>query len=84
MIAAIEAALGVSTLWARIVATGGLVALVLSAWAGFAYHYENKGASRVLAKMEQRTNENVEKASRARASVQNLPADQLDDRYRRD
>lgn len=84
MIAAIEAALGLSTLWARVVATGGLVALVVSAWAGFAYHYESKGASRVLAKIEQRNSENVDKAQRARASVENLPADKLTDRYRRD
>ena len=55
MIAAIEAMTGLSTLWARIAATGGLVALVLSAWFAFALHYENKGAAKAVAKIEQRT-----------------------------
>ena len=84
MIAAIEAMTGLSTLWARIAATGGLVALVLSAWFAFALHYENKGAAKAVAKIEQRTQANVEKAQAARRSVEILPADRLTDRYRRD
>lgn len=84
MIALIESAFGISTLWARVAATGGLVALVLGLWAGFAYHYESKGAARVLEKIEQRTSENVQKASEARKAVQSIPDSQLDDRYRRD
>ena len=75
---------GLSTLWARIAATGGLVALVLSAWFAFALHYENKGAAKAVAKIEQRTQANVEKAQAARRSVETLPADRLNDRYRRD
>ena len=84
MIAAIEAMTGLSTLWARIAATGGLVALVLSAWFAFALHYESKGAAKAVAKIEQRTQANVEKAQAARRSVETLPADRLNDRYRRD
>ena len=84
MIAAIEAMTGLSTLWARIAATGGLVALVLSAWFAFALHYENKGAAKAVAKIEQRTQANVEKAQAARRSVETLPADRLNDRSRRD
>jgi predicted nucleic acid-binding protein len=84
VIAAIEAMTGLSTLWARIAATGGLVALVLSAWFAFALHYENKGAAKAVAKIEQRTQANVEKAQAARRSVETLPADRLTDRYRRD
>lgn len=84
MIAAIEAMTGLSTLWSRIAATGGLVALVLSAWFAFALHYENKGAAKAVAKIEQRTQANVEKAQAARRSVETLPADRLTDRYRRD
>ena len=84
MIAAIEAMTGLSTLWAHIAATGGLVALVLSAWFAFALHYENKGAAKAVAKIEQRTQANVEKAQAARRSVEILLADRLTDRYRRD
>lgn len=84
MIAAIEAFTGLSTLWARIAATGGLVALVLGAWVSFALHYEHKGAAKAVAQIEQRTNANVEKAQAARKSVQSLPADQLNDQFRRD
>lgn len=84
MIAAIEAMTGLSTLWARIAATGGLVALVLGAWFAFALHYENKGAAKAVAKIEQRIKVNVEKATKARQSVESLPADKLSDRYRRD
>ena len=84
MIAAIEALTGLSTLWARVAATGGLVALVLSAWLGFALRYEHKGAAKAVAKIEQRSAANVEKAQAARKSVQSIPDDQLDDQFRRD
>lgn len=84
MIAALEAMTGLSTLWARVAATGGLIALILSAWLAFALHYENKGAAKVVAKIEQKAAANVEKAQAARASVANTPADKLSDRYRRD
>ena len=84
MIAALEAMTGLSTLWTRVAATGGLVALVLSAWLAFALHYENKGAAKAVAKIEQRSAANVEKAQAARRSVESIPADKLNDRYRRD
>ncbi|CCB64483.1 hypothetical protein [Hyphomicrobium sp. MC1] len=72
------------TLWGRVAVAGGIFAALVTAWLAFAAHYKAIGESRVLAKIEQRTNENVDKAQRARASVENLPADQLRDRYRRD
>jgi len=72
------------TLWGRVAVAGGIFAALVTAWLAFAHHYTSLGESRVLAKIEQRTNENVEKASRARASVAKVPSDQLDDRYRRD
>lgn len=84
MIAAIEAMFGLSTLWARIAATGGFVAIIISLWAGFAYHYQKKGEARVLARIEQASETNAQKASAARRSVERIPADQLADRYRRD
>lgn len=72
------------TLWGRVAVAGGIFAALIGAWLAFAAHYRSQGESRVLASIEKRTNENVERASRARASVQNVPIDQLDDRYRRD
>lgn len=84
MIAAIEAMTGLSTLWARIAATGGLVALVLSAWFAFAYHYQKVGEARVIAKIEKASDANVKKAAAARLSVEGIPAADLNDRYRRD
>lgn len=72
------------TLWGRVAVAGGILAALLAAWAGFAHHYRKQGESRVLQKIEQRTSENVEKAAKARQSVESLPADKLSDRYRRD
>ena len=72
------------TLWGRVAVGGGIVALLLAAWTGFAWHYENKGAAKAVAKIEQRTNANVAKAQAARRSVKDIPADQLNDQYRRD
>lgn len=69
MIAAIEALTGLSTLWARVAATGGLVALVLSAWLAFALHYEHKGAAKAAAQIEQKAVALNEKGVKARASV---------------
>jgi hypothetical protein len=72
------------SLWGRVAVAGGIVATLLAAWVGFAWHYENKGAAKAVAKIEQRTNANVEKAQAARRSVKDIPADQLDDQFRRD
>lgn len=57
---------------------------ILAAWFGLARHYENKGASRVVAKIEERNNANVQKADAARKSVDTVPAERLRDAYRRD
>ena len=84
MITLIESAFGLSTLWARVAATGGLVALVLSAWLAFALHYQNVGEARAIAKIEKASEVNVQKATAARRSVESIPPDKLDDRYRRD
>lgn len=59
-------------------------ALVTSLIGWFAYQQRSIGARNVIAKIEQRTSENVAKANRARASIANTPADKLSDRYRRD
>jgi hypothetical protein len=72
------------TLWGRVAVAGGILAALITAWAGFAHHYRQQGESRVLQKIEQRTTINVEKAQAARRSVETLPADRLTDRYRRD
>ena len=62
----------------------GTFAILAIAWFGFARHYENKGASRVVAKIEKGNNANAEKANAARRSVDDTPADSLFDNYRRD
>lgn len=72
------------TLWGRVAVAGGIFATLLGLWFGFALHYEHKGAAKAVAAIEQRTNANVEKAQAARRSVQGIPADQLDDQFRRD
>lgn len=72
------------TLWGRVAVAGGIFAALLAAWTAFAWHYENKGAAKAVAAIEQRTNANVEKAQAARRSVKDIPADQLDDQFRRD
>ena len=62
----------------------GIAVMALLAWASAAVHYENKGARRVVAKIETRNNANVEKAMRARRSADTLPAERLRDSYFRD
>lgn len=62
----------------------GTLAIVALAWFGFAKHYETKGASRVVAKIEKRTNANVEKAEAARRSVSSVSVDRLRDAWTRD
>ena len=71
------------TLWGRVAVAGGILAALIAAWAGFAHHYRQQGESRVLQKIEQRTTINVEKAQ-SPPPVETLPADRLNDRYRRD
>lgn len=72
------------TLGGRFAVGASIIAAIVAGWFTWLWQHDNKVESRVLAKIEQRTNENVDKAQRARASVQNVPIDQLDDRYRRD
>jgi len=72
------------TIPGRVAVAGGILAALIAAWAGFAHHYKKIGESRVLEKIEQRTSANVEKAQAARRSVQDIPADQLNDQFRRD
>ena len=64
--------------WAAIAAMAAL------AWASAAVHYEIKGASRAVAKIETRNNVNVKKAEIARRSADTLPAERLRDGYFRD
>ncbi len=68
--------------WAGQLLLGGVAFLGL--WAGFALHFEHKGAAKLAAKIEERTTANVAKANLARKSVEALPVEQLNDRYRRD
>ena len=56
----------------------------LAVWGGLVLYYENKGAAKYAAKVEQRTVENVRKADKAEARVRALPSDGLRDKYRRD
>jgi hypothetical protein len=72
------------TIPGRLAVAGGIFAALVGAWLGFAHHYRQQGESRVLQKIEKRTNENVAKAQAARRSVQDIPADKLDDQFRRD
>lgn len=62
----------------------GIGAIVLGAWFAFAHHYEKQGASRVVAQIEERSNDNARKADSARRAVSKVPVDQLNDGYRRD
>ena len=64
--------------WAAIAAMAAL------AWASAAVHYETKGASRAVAKIETRNEANVHKANSARRSADTLPAERLRDGYFRD
>ena len=54
------------------------------AWASAAVHYETKGASSAVAKIETRNNVNVKKAEIARRSADTMPAERLRDGYFRD
>ena len=62
----------------------GTFAIVAVAWFGFAKHYEKKGASRVVEKIERSNNANVQKAETARRAVDDIPDGGLRDQYRRD
>ena len=77
----IQIATFLGTALGRYLIGGGLI---LIGWIGFAKHYENKGASRVVAKIEQRNSANANKAERARRSVDSLSDDRLRDPYFRD
>jgi hypothetical protein len=72
------------TLWGRVAVGAGIIATLAAMWFGWLWHHDNKVESRVISKIERRNSQNVEKAQAARRSVQNIPADKLDDRYRRD
>ena len=72
------------TLWGRVAVAGGILAALIAAWAGFAAHYKGVGESRILAKIEKATAANTEKAAAARRSVEHIPAEQLNDHYKRD
>ena len=61
-----------------------IAAMVFAVWFGFARHFENKGASRVVAQIEKRIEANAQKANGVRRSVQSLPASGLRDEYSRD
>lgn len=62
----------------------GIAAMIVAAWFGFAKHYEGKGASRVVAQMEEKAKDNAKKAETVRRSVGKLPTGSLRDAYRRD
>ena len=59
-------------------------AMVFAVWFCFARHYENKGASRVVAQIEKKVEANAQKADDVRRSVQSVPVDRLRDKYTRD
>lgn len=61
-----------------------IAAMVLAAWFGFARHFENKGASRVVAQIEKRIEANAKKADVVRRSLTSVPAERLRDAYTRD
>lgn len=63
---------------------GGIITILLVAWFGFAKHYENKGASRVVAQMEKRAESNAKKAESVRRSVERVPVERLRDAWTRD
>ena len=59
-------------------------AVLLIAWAAFANHYRNQGASRVTARIEKKVAEHAKTAEAARRSVADAPADSLRDAWTRD
>lgn len=58
--------------------------MLLVVWFGFARHYEKKGAERVTAQIEKRTEANAQKAEKVRESVSTVPANSLRDAHTRD
>ncbi|MBA2125045.1 hypothetical protein DLM45_02235 [Hyphomicrobium methylovorum] len=60
-----------------------VIGFIAGAWFGWLYHHDSKVENRVISKIEQRNSANVEKATAARRSVETVPLDQLNDRYRR-
>ena len=64
--------------------TLGTFGILFIAWFAFAKHYENKGASRVVAQLEKKAETNAKKAETARRSVDRIPDERLRDRYFRD
>ena len=61
-----------------------IAAMVFAVWFGFARHFENKGASRVVAQIEKRIEANAKKADVVRRSLTSVPAERLRDAYTRD
>lgn len=64
--------------WAAIC---GMIAV---AWFGFASHYKKVGAERVTAQIEKKVEQNAQKATEIRNSVQSTPSDRLRDKFTRD
>ena len=62
----------------------GTVGILAIAWFAFAKHYENKGASSVVAQLEKKAETNAKKAETARRSVDRIPDERLRDKYFRD
>lgn len=62
----------------------GTLAVVALAWFGFARHYENKGASRVEARIEKRVSEHAKTADDVRRTVSSVAVDRLRDAFTRD
>lgn len=61
-----------------------IFAVGLAAWFGWIHNHDKKVSSRVVAKIEERNNANVQKAEAARRAVDSVPAGSLRDAYRRD
>lgn len=62
----------------------GTLAILAMAWFGFARHYENKGASRVEARIEKRVSEHAKTADDVRRTVSSVAVDRLRDNFTRD
>lgn len=63
--------------------TLGTIGILAIAWFAFAKHYETKGASRVVAQIEEKVQRNAKTAESVRRSVDNVPADRLRDPWTR-
>lgn len=72
------------TLGGRFAVGVSIIAAIVAGWFTWLWQHDNKVESRVLAKIEKATTANVEKADAARRAVSAVPADKLNDRYRRD